>query len=835
MGKLKLYLILAVTVALCGMTGVYGQESGPAHTVAEETLQVDASSATVLQWFHRIEREKRIVLSYNASLIDLNRVIRVEKARRMTVAELLEVVLDGYVFKTDFIPPRKLVIQVREKENFYVSGTVFEEGSKERLYGAVVSLEDGKGKQWNCISDGNGVFKLYAPEGTYRLTVSYMGYSPYNRQVRVDKDRFVTAQLQPLSFEMEEVTVESEKRSEELGELTPSNMLAFSGNDLFAQIWILPGVTSSMAGSNFQVDGGSSDENQFLLDGVPVFHPGHINSLLPAFNGDAVKNMVFHKGFFDTHLEGRLSSVTEVNLKEGNKQKHVGTLTLDMPAASATLEGPIIKNKLSYMVSARRSWLDFFDRLFSEDNRLNHASYDYNAKLSYSLSPVSSLSFLAYGARDDYHLPLLSEDENTSVLRWENQVYQLTYQTQAGKLGNRTSLFYSSHSNRARSEMLGVEGDGYIRSGIRSVNVSTEFDYTFENIYRAQWGAKYSHEVYDLASFDGQEALRHEPVTQASLFYDNHVRITPRLSGQIGVHGVAYLPRNHRSYYSIQPRMSLKYFPGEKDLLYLNFSKMEQFYHCLRLFSWDMPTDFRMPSIDGYKPRTSEHYEAGWKHFLNNDAGGIGLLQDTAQRGCPASGGVRGRRTVGRVYHGGKRRQLRSEDVLLQGLEAMEAATVVHVRTDAGMVSRTGGQRQDAFAVRHTAPAECRPVVPVECPFALLRGRHDALGQGHRPRRELRPAACLGVQTAPPADELPDRRGLFLPESIRRETPFAAFRAVQCTGKSTRRGCAELLLRTLEEQLPALCGHQFPLLVQVQTLRTHFMRAAHSRHTPFTM
>lgn len=617
MSKLKLYLILTITVALCGMTGVYGQGSRPVHTVAEETLQVDASSATVLQWFHRIEREMRIVLSYNASLIDLNRVIRVEKTQQMTVTELLEVVLDGYVFKTDFIPPRKLVIQVREKENFYVSGTVFEKGSRERLYGAVVSLENETGKQWNCISNDNGVFKLYAPEGGYKLTVSYMGYSPYSRHIKIDKDRFVVTQLQPLSFEIEEVTVESEKRSDMLGELTPSNMLAFSGNDLFAQIWILPGVTSSMAGSNFQVDGGSSDENQVLLDGVPVFHPGHINSLLPIFNGDAVKNVIFHKGFFDTHLEGRLSSVTEVNLKEGNKQKHVGTLTLDMPAASATLEGPIIKNKLSYMVSARRSWLDFFDRLLSEDNRLNHASYDYNAKLSYSLSPVSSLSFLAYGARDDYHLPLLSEDENTSVLRWENQVYQLTYQTQAGKLGNRTALFYSSHSNRARSEMLGLDTEGYTHSGIRSINVSTEFDYTFENIYRAQWGARYSHEVYDLVSLNEQAGTRHEPVSQVSLFYDNHVRITPRLSVQVGVHGVGYLPRNHRAYYSIQPRLSIKYFPGEEDLLYLNFSKMEQFYHCLRLFSWDMPTDFRMPSIDGYKPRSSEHYEAGWKHFLN--------------------------------------------------------------------------------------------------------------------------------------------------------------------------------------------------------------------------
>lgn len=736
MGKLKLCLILAVTVALCGMTGVYGQESGPAHTVAEETLQVDASSATVLQWFHRIEREKRIVLSYNASLIDLNRVIRVEKARRMTVAELLEVVLDGYVFKTDFIPPRKLVIQVREKENFYVSGTVFEEGSKERLYGAVVSLEDGKGKQWNCISDGNGVFKLYAPEGTYRLTVSYMGYSPYNRQVRVDKDRFVTAQLQPLSFEMEEVTVESEKRSEELGELTPSNMLAFSGNDLFAQIWILPGVTSSMAGSNFQVDGGSSDENQFLLDGVPVFHPGHINSLLPVFNGDAVKNMVFHKGFFDTHLEGRLSSVTEVNLKEGNKQKHVGTLTLDMPAASATLEGPIIKDKLSYMFSARRSWLDFFDRLFSEDNRLNHASYDYNAKLSYSLSPVSSLSFLAYGARDDYHLPLLSEDENTSVLRWENQFYQLTYQTQAGKLGNRTSLFYSSHSNRARSEMLRVEGDGYIRSGIRSVNVSTEFDYTFENNHAPPLGTD-------------RRSRRSLPATQPPLVLQHPA-----------THVAEILPGRKRP---AVPQLL-------EDGAVLPLPEAVQLGHA-----------YRFPHAQHRRVQAAHigTLRGGMETFPEQrNAGGIGLLQDTAQRGCPASGGVRGRRTVGRVYHGGKRRQLRSEDVLLQGLEAMEAATVVHVRTDAGMVSRTGGQRQDAFAVRHTAPAECRPVVPVECPFALLRGRHDALGQGHRPRRELRPAARLGVQTAPPADELPDRRGLFLPESVRRKTPVAAFRAV---------------------------------------------------------
>ena len=139
----------------------------------------------------------------------------------------------------------------------------------------------------------------------------------------------------------------------------PYDLLAFSGGDLFSQIWILPGVTSSLAGQNFMVDGGGYDENLLLLDGVPVFHPGHFSSLLPVFNGDAVKNMVFHKGFFPTPLEGRISSVTEVNLKEGNKKEHVRTLTLDMPAASVMLEGPIIKNKLSYMAGHAEAGLIF--------------------------------------------------------------------------------------------------------------------------------------------------------------------------------------------------------------------------------------------------------------------------------------------------------------------------------------------------------------------------------------------------------------------------------------------------------------------------------------------
>ncbi len=609
-------LLLWGMMSVLGFLQVRGQEVKSDHTVAEEWMQVPASSATVWQWFGWIEKQTGLVLSYNAAQIDLEEVCRVTRSGKRTVQELLDEILSDYRVHTAFVPPRKLVIQAQRIENYYVRGTVCEEGSGERLYGAVVTLEDKSGKQWNAISNDNGVFRLYVPEGTYTLKTSYMGYAPQSRAVRVSRDCFVRTQLKPLLFEMEEVTVKSGKRENELTELTPSNLLSFSGNDLFAQIWILPGVTSSLAGNNLMVDGGGYDENQLLLDGIPIFHPGHLNSLLPVFNGDAVKNMVFHKGFFPTRLEGWISSVTEVNLKEGNKEEHVRTLTLDMPAASVMLEGPILKNKLSYMVSARRSWLDFFDGLLSEDNRLNHSMYDYNAKLSYSFSPVSNLSFLTYGARDDYHLPIKENGEDASVLRWDNQAYQLSYATQKGNLGNTTSVFYSAHTNRAYMGEIGYEAESYVHSGIKSLNAATDFSYAYENLYHARWGVKYAYEIYDLVSQREDLTVRHEPVSQVSLYYDNLLRISPEFSVQVGVHGVGYYPQHSRSYYSIQPRLSVKYFPSEKNLLYVNFSKMEQFYHFLRFDSFALPTDFRMPSIDGFKPRSSEHYEVGWKHFL---------------------------------------------------------------------------------------------------------------------------------------------------------------------------------------------------------------------------
>lgn len=609
-------ICLFIIIFLCS-SWTKSQETKDISILTEEAIHIEASSASVLKWFHKITNEKDIILSYNASEIDLHKICRIDFSGEMSIGELLRKVLKGYKLRFIVTAPRKLIIQASKLTNCFISGTISEKGNEERLYGAVI-LAEGDNGRFHTSSDENGLFRLYLPEGYYNLAVSYIGYKPLYKPIHVTKDISIGLQLEPMFFEIEEITIKTRKSVEELSGTTPSNQLSFNCNDLFSQIWILPGVAGIPTGADFQVNGGSYDENLILLDGVPVYHPGHINSLFPLFNGDAIKGVYFHKGFFPARFEGRLSSVTDIKLKEGNKQEHAGTATLDMPAASILLEGPIIKNKLSYMVGARRSWLDFFDNLLSDENRMNHATYDYNAKLSYTISPTSSLETLAYGAWDTYHLPLFQENNDIPILRWKNQIYQLRYNTLIGKISNTSFISYSSYSNRAYSELLGIEQEGYIHRNINSLNAVTEFSYAPNNIYNTRWGIRYTHERYDLSTWENDTHVRHEPINQYAIFFDNQIRLRHNLHVQVGAHFISYNPKNHQTYNSIQPRFSLRYSPSAQDILYMNFSKMEQFYHYLRINAIALPTDFRMPSIEGYKPRSSEYYEIKWKHFLSN-------------------------------------------------------------------------------------------------------------------------------------------------------------------------------------------------------------------------
>ncbi|MCR5076623.1 MAG: TonB-dependent receptor [Prevotella sp.] len=606
--------------------------------VAEEVIRVEASSATVRTWFGLIEREGRLVLSYNPSLIDMDERVAITVPGRMRVGQLLAILLRGYDYRLIPMPGRKILIQVHssrpptvspvqkkpvrqseaEQETVYdLAGTVSEDGSGERLLGATITVSDRKGEHHYAVTDHNGFFNVNVPAGECQLRVSYIGYAPSEQVLAVTADRMLEVSLTPIPFQIKAVSVQRRKSREELDEVAPSNMIAFSNADLFSQIHILPGVAASSANMDINVAGGSADENLFLLDGFPVYNPGHINSMLSLFNGDALKSVSFYNGFIPTQFEGRLSSVTDVRLRDGNKQQFVNTLSLDMPSASAVFEGPVLRNRLSYLVGGRCSWLDFFDSFTSEDNRLNHSFHDFNAKLSYNLDSVTSVSLSAYNSADDYHMP--DDDRSQSMLHWNNQLYALHFSTLISpKVSNATSLAYSIHATRANPYDYGYDSVSTLRSSIRSLFVNTEFTYSPGQLYTMRWGMKGTLEKYELAAFGLNLQNTWEPIKQLSLFYDNRIRVAHWLFAQVGVNYVRYIPTHSPICNSIQPRLSLKAAWGNSDLFHLSLSRMEQFFHHVRLTDLVTPFDFTMPSIEGFKPSTATHLELGWKHFTRN-------------------------------------------------------------------------------------------------------------------------------------------------------------------------------------------------------------------------
>lgn len=609
--------------------------------LTDEVVSITTSSVSVSKWFELIEK-KGIILSYNPSVIDLDKIRWVDTGE-IKIGKLLKTILSDYRLKIIFAEPRKLILQAEKKKRYVISGKIEEEDSSENLYGATITFRDEKNSKTFAVSGNNGMYSINLPEGDYEVEVGYVGYKKSEKKISVEKDRLVNFELEPTSFEMKEVLVENRKGLAFLAEISPMDYLSFSSSDLFAQVRILPGVIASSANGDFQVNGGNNDENLMLLDGIPVYHSNHLNSMLPSFNGDAIKSVGFHKSLFPAQFEGRVSSVTDVRLKDGNKTCHSQVFSLDMPAVSVMFEGPIIKNKLYYMVSARRSWLDLFDNLLSEEDRLNHSFYDFNLKLAYDFNSKTSLQLIAHNARNNYFEPSL--EPSNPVLKWNNELYACKLTTVFGKkLFNTTSLAYTSYSNwaamftfdsvevtslEAFDERNGMDNfvpnDQYaiqsyntefMKSGIRDISLITEFSYNVDNRYQIVGGINSSFEQFSMIELADGRKNKVQSITQFSFFYDNRIRITDRLLGQVGVNVVAYLPKSFDGYYNIQPRFSLKYTLNDRNLLYTCFSRMAQFYHYLRIDLFSLPTDFRMPSIAGYKPRLSNQLDVGWKHYL---------------------------------------------------------------------------------------------------------------------------------------------------------------------------------------------------------------------------
>ena len=308
-----------------------------------------------------------------------------------------------------FILVQILLITSTFAAEFRIAGKVTDAKSGELLPGASILFS---GTNIGIATNQYGFYSIKVPSGNHQVEISYIGFQTMVKVIQIKSDTIVNWQLNP-GIEIQEITVSS-KQSKVSSPIIGANFLTaktieqipviLGEKDVLKTIQSLPGVKGGNEGtSGLQVRGGSQDQNLILLDGIPVYNTNHLFGYLSTFNADVIKEVQFYKGSIPARYGGRLSSVIDISVKEGDLKKHSGRLSLSPVAGSLMLEGPIKKDTASYLFSIRRSWLDLplyaWYLIQATNDRVGYSFYDLNGKINWIINQKNRLYVSLSGER----------------------------------------------------------------------------------------------------------------------------------------------------------------------------------------------------------------------------------------------------------------------------------------------------------------------------------------------------------------------------------------------------------------------------------------------------
>jgi len=551
---------------------------------------------------------------------------------------------------------------VAQEQKFTISGYVKEEATGEFLIGASVTVrEPFKGAATNAY----GFYSLTVAKGEYDLSVSYLGMKEIRQRIVLDKDLRLNFSLPTQMVEVEGVEVTGEREDKNIvdGQMSATRLdieqvkelPAFMGEiDVLKTIQLLPGVKGAGDGnSGFYVRGGGPDQNLILLDEATVYNAAHLFGFFSVFNGDAVKSLNLIKGGMPAQYGGRLSSVLDISMKEGNSKEYVAEGGLGLISSRFTVQGPIKKDTASFILSGRRTYIDVLMEPFINDTSPFKGSgyyfYDVNTKLNYRISDKDRLFLSGYFGRDVFSYA--NKDDDFSVrIPWGNATTSLRWNHLFNqKLFVNSTLVFSDYKFEFQAGQEGFEFKLF--SGIRDYNAKVDFSWYPNANHQVRYGANYTYHIFtpnnasarsgevefDLGGLKRQYA--HESGIYINDEWDitSRWRITPglRLSHfmQIGpfdryiqdVTGrtidTVHYDRGEKvkDYFGFEPRLSVRFMVDEKSSIKASFTQNSQYVHLATLSPIALPTDIWVPCSDIVRPQLGQQYAAGYFRNFRND------------------------------------------------------------------------------------------------------------------------------------------------------------------------------------------------------------------------
>jgi hypothetical protein len=594
------------------------------------------TKGTILFFLQDIQEKTGIPITYSSTYLPLNNNIVLTGVEH-TVGDVLATVLRETGIGMTEMNGKLLLLKNMAPVTYHtISGFVKEANSNEAIIGA--SVYDPVSRK-GTASNAYGFYSLLIPDTCRQLVYSHIGYEAITRPITAntqDEDVFLLArnQLQTVVVrgDGDSVIIQPGHLSMPVSYL--ENFPALLGEkDVLKSLQLYPGTGSSLeSSSNLLIRGGSADQNLYLLDGVPLYHTGHLFGLFSIFNGDALKDVQFYKDGFPARYGGRLSSVVDIRTKDGNMLEWHGKTTISPLAANILIEGPLKKEKSAVQLSVRRSLVDALYRGRELRKYGDYYLYDINFKLNQVINKKNRVYLSFYMGQDKLVVnsdnPVLPLFDNYSFA-WSNITSSLKWATVfSPRLFSHTYLTYGRFFNKFYqtsviplpfNDSIFVTGKGISR--IQDISIRNETEYAINNVHRLSFGAGYTYHnfaptAYKTNVHTSEPIQRNAPKYYMSEFNayieDEMSLLDNKITVQAGAH-IAGLAQQSALYPSFQPRLLFRWNMEKGQYLQASFSKMTQFIHLLTTPIINLPTDLWVPSTDNIRPEHAYSYSIAYQ------------------------------------------------------------------------------------------------------------------------------------------------------------------------------------------------------------------------------
>jgi outer membrane cobalamin receptor len=529
---------------------------------------------------------------------------------------------------------------VFSQKSVTISGTITDLQSGEQLAGAsVYDSISNKG----ALSNAYGFYSLTLKSGSFLLRYATLGYKSEHLRIKIVRDTVVNIKMQAVVTELQEVIVSEKRRqSVQTGVISMKTSqirtapVIMGEADLLKTIQLFPGIKSGTEGtSGLYVRGGSPDQNLIMLDGVPIYNSSHAFGFFSVFNPDAISGFSFYKGGIPARYAGRLSSVLDIKMKEGNNKKLTGKASLGLIASNFILEGPIGGENTSFFISGRRTFIDLLLKPFqAADDPVfpNYFFHDINAKINHRFNDKNRLYLSVYGGKDNnsYSEKGISQDKErsygyrdgfgwgnlTASMRW-NRIISKNLFSNLTLVGSRYKFGIYRESHEVNNETAAISNDSYnYYSGINDVGGRWDVDWFPSAKHSVKTGINFTNHTFSpgitLVKNSGYEQIsdidttlgNKASVREAYIYVEDEIKFSDRFIANVGINYSVFSVKQ-KNYSSLQPRLAVSYTVMKGLKIKSSYGLMNQYLHLLTNSTTGLPTDLWLPVSSRIRPEVA--------------------------------------------------------------------------------------------------------------------------------------------------------------------------------------------------------------------------------------